>query len=222
MSTNRLLLEQYYPIASFIASVIGPKCEVVIHDISKPEESIVHIENGYISGRKPGDGSTDLVLKMIKGGRYKKQSYITNYRAVGPKNEIYRSSTYFIKDEADELVGMMCLNIDISHLTAAAEWIDLLIHGGSQEMKPAKAIDTNVATEYLQGNVEELLQHMISSTLDRSTVPADRMSSHEKLEWMKELNEQGVFLLKGGVSQVAKALCVSEPTVYRYLNKLKE
>ncbi|MFP3381633.1 helix-turn-helix domain-containing protein, partial [Bacillus sp. SIMBA_069] len=38
---------------------------------------------------------------------------------------------------------------------------------------------------------------------------------------VKILNEKGAFLLKGGVSEVAKYLDVSEATIYRYLNKIK-
>ena len=62
---------------------------------------------------------------------------------------------------------------------------------------------------------------IIQTVLGKISIPADRLSSNEKIEIVKELNEQGVFLLKGGVSKVAAALSISEPTVYRYLQKLK-
>lgn len=225
MEASRLqLLESYFPIASFIAAIVGPKCEVVVHDISDPEHSIIFIENGHISGRKIGDGSTDLVLKILKGEAYRDKQYIVNYKASGSLGQKFRSSTYFIKDSQGKLVGLMCLNIDISHMEVAAEWINHVLQGGS--LTPPVPMDSlpedkPQESEFLQGNVDDLLQHIITNTLSKVNLPIDRLSSNEKIEIVKELNEQGVFLLKGGVTQVASALSISEPTVYRYLQKLR-
>ncbi|AJS59077.1 helix-turn-helix transcriptional regulator [Paenibacillus sp. IHBB 10380] len=221
-----LFLEKYFPMASFIASIVGPKCEVVVHDISNPERSIVHIENGHISGRKVGDGSTDLVLKLLKGGAYHEQQFITNYKGKGSLGQIFRSSTYFIKDESGVLVGMMCLNIDVTHLDTAAQWIQDLLEGGgafpSDPKVPVVTAAEKPVSEYLQGNMDDLLAHMIETVMSRTTVSPNRLSAQEKMELIKEFNDEGVFLLKGGVVQVAKACNMSEPTVYRYLQKVKD
>lgn len=223
MNENRPYLEKFFPIASFIAAIIGPKCEIVIHDISDPEHSIIFIENGHISGRKVGDAATDLVLKLLKGEAYREKQFIVNYKASGKPGQSFRSSTFYIKNDAEQLVGLMCLNIDVTHMEVAAEWIGHILQGGS--LLPPASIEPmpedKQVKEYLQGNADDLLQHMIASVLSKLAIPADRLSSQEKIELVRELNEQGVFLLKGGVSQVASALFISEPTVYRYLQKLK-
>ncbi|KOR87921.1 helix-turn-helix transcriptional regulator [Paenibacillus solani] len=223
MKQSQKLLESYFPIASFIAAIIGPQCEVVVHDISDPERSIIFIENGHISGRRVGDASTDLVLKILKAEAYREEQFIANYKASGGRGQTFRSATYFIKNDSGELVGLMCLNIDITHMEVAADWINSILQGGS--LTPPAALgapkEEKPSTEYLQGNVDDLLQHMIQTVLGRISIPVDRLSSSEKIEVVKELNEQGVFLLKGGVSEVAAALSISEPTVYRYLQKLK-
>jgi len=225
MDKNRQLLASYFPIATFIASVLGPKCEVVVHDIRDPERSIIFIENGQISGRKVGDASTDLVLKLLKAEAYRDQPFISNYKASSTQGESFRSSTFFIKNDEGELIGLMCLNMDITHLEAAAEWMQHLLHGAGAasgtsivNVQPERRQDP---TEYLQGNVDDLLQHMIKTALHNVNVPLTRLTSNEKIEIVRALNEQGVFLLKGGVSQVASALSISEPTVYRYLQKFK-
>jgi predicted transcriptional regulator YheO len=44
------------------------------------------------------------------------------------------------------------------------------------------------------------------------------MSRQEKINIVKQLNEQGILTMKGAVSEIARQLFVSEPTVYRYLN----
>ncbi|MFX3633978.1 MAG: transcriptional regulator [Candidatus Pristimantibacillus sp.] len=222
-TNHRELLETFFPMASFIAAIIGPKCEVVVHDISDPERSIIFIENGHISGRKVGDASTDLVLKILKAEAYREQQFIANYKASSSQGQTFRSSTYFIKDSSSELAGLMCLNIDITHVEVAAEWINNILQGGSL-IPPAtleSPLEEKPTSEYLQGNVDDLLRHVITTVLGKVNIPPDRLSSHEKIDLVRELNEQGVFLLKGGVSQVAAALSISEPTMYRYLQKLK-
>ena len=60
-------LEALKQIAAGIAAQFGDKCEVVIHDVGggHPEHTIVHIENGHVSGRKVGDGASQVVLDQM-------------------------------------------------------------------------------------------------------------------------------------------------------------
>ena len=60
------LLKAFCPVVDCIADLFGSNCEVVLHDITQPEKSIVKIRNGHVTGRKVGDPLTDLGLKMIK------------------------------------------------------------------------------------------------------------------------------------------------------------
>ena len=47
------------------------------------------------------------------------------------------------------------------------------------------------------------------------------MTPEEKIATVREIERAGVFLLKGAVAQVAVALRVSEPTVYRYVRQVR-
>ena len=60
-------LEMLKQLAAGIAAQFGSNCEVVIHDVSSnhPDHSIVHIENGHVSGRKVGDGASQVVLDQL-------------------------------------------------------------------------------------------------------------------------------------------------------------
>ena len=48
------------------------------------------------------------------------------------------------------------------------------------------------------------------------------MTVGEKQYAIKLLNDEGIFVLKGSVAEVARRLNVSEPTVYRYLKIVRE
>ena len=91
--SNQEILNFYIPIINFIADICGPEYEVVLHDITKPEASVIAIRNGYITGREVGSPLTDLALKILKQKDYVNKDFITNYNGIGPKKEIFSSST---------------------------------------------------------------------------------------------------------------------------------
>lgn len=219
---KRKRIEKYIPLLKFIAEIVGDNCEVVLHDITNPENSIIAIENGYISGRKVGDSLTDFVLKVLKDESYKDQDYICNYRALGAKGNAFRSSSLFIKNEENEIIGMLCVNIDVSQWMDVKDLVSKMI-GFKTNIVEAdyNYQEKKQVFENLNGNVDSVLKTMIKNILNQYDTSPNRMSVDEKIEVVRSLNEQGAFLLKGGVSEVAKNLKVSEPTIYRYISKVK-
>jgi len=211
---NRSIIESYIPMVDFIAAIMGDNCEVVLHDITSPESSIIAIRNGYLSGRKVGGPLTDFVLKIIQNKSYKSQNFISNYKA-SAKHKFFRSSSFFIKNSQEEIIGVLCVNIDIEPFEKVKELMDKFTLISS-------SLEKNVSDEQLYDNVEELLSNMLQEAINTIGVVPQRMSPEEKIEVVKYLNNKGAFQLKGAVSNVARAIEVSEPTVYRYLNKLKE
>ena len=122
------ILESYLPLVDFIAAVFGKNCEVVLHDLRKLDHSIIAIKNNHITGRTLNDTITDFALDIIHTEKHKEKNYICNYvgkTGNGKKN--VRASTYFIKDEEQNLIGMLCTNIDITALSNARKHIDDLI-----------------------------------------------------------------------------------------------
>lgn len=213
-------IKLYIPFVQFIAESMGPNCEVVLHDLTKDGGTIIAIENSHISGRKVGDSPTDLILKVIQEREYQEKNFITNYKAVGQNNQVCRSSTFFIKDDFGRLIGMLGINTDIQVYHDLSQVLGQFIHFAADEAEQTLP-DTKV-TEHLHGNIDDVLKGMISSEIDRFGVDPARLSADEKMSIIKSLSDQGAFLLKGCVSEVAKLLKTSEPTVYRYLNKIKE
>ncbi|CAA7599539.1 dna-binding yheo uncharacterized bacteria similar hi0575 containing transcription regulator helix-turn-helix [Acididesulfobacillus acetoxydans] len=105
------LLNLYIPLVDFIADIIGSHCEVLLHDIVDVENSVIAIRNGYISGRYLGCPLTDLGLKLLENKAYLRQNAIVNYRSRTADGKKLISSTYYIKDDKGELIGMLCVNI---------------------------------------------------------------------------------------------------------------
>ncbi len=207
------ILESYIPLVDFIALVNGKGCEVVLHDLRKLDNSIIAIKNNHITGRTLNDTITDFALDIIHKKKHKDKNYICNYvgKTSNGRKKI-RASTYFIRDEEDKLIGMLCTNVDITALSNARKHIDDLIM--IKETAEAKE------QENFSLGINEHVNSIISKTLSKWGSEPFRMTIDEKKNIVKKLENKGVFQLKGVVGEVAKSLEVSDQTVYRYLKEL--
>lgn len=208
-------LEQYKPMVKFLAEVLGENCEVILHDLSDFENSIIAVENGQISGRKVGDSLTDLALNILKDQEKLDNDYLANYNTKTFDNRRLKSSTYFIKED-DQVKGMLCVNIDVSKYAAARDLLDSFIDSSFNSAKK-KENDENFAEEFTS-SIAELINSIIENHIGSSAVHPKRMTAAERKEITRKLDEKGVFLLKNSVSKVAEKLHTSEATIYRYLN----
>jgi predicted transcriptional regulator YheO len=89
----------------FWANLSGPHCEVVLHDLTTPERSVVGIANGYISGRNVGASLTDFTLRLIKEKAHASQDFLHEYEGALKNGRKVRSSTFFIKDDTSPAGG---------------------------------------------------------------------------------------------------------------------
>ena len=209
------ILKKYKILTEFLAEVMGEHCEVVLHDVEDFENSIVAIENNHISGRKIGDSLTDLALNVLKDEENLECDYLSNYNGKTHDGKELRSSTYFIRDEKEKVIAMLCINIDLSRYIEARDLLNTMI--GKRNDIEENNTDKNFA-ENFTSSIEELIDSMIENSIGSKSIPPSRMTAEEKKEITKKLDKRGVFLLKNSVSKVAKKLQTSEATVYRYLN----
>lgn len=213
----------YLPMMDFLAELLGPRTEVVLHDTSDVSRSIVALTNGHVSGRSVGGPATDLVLKVLQNHEHDDRDFLANYLAVSRTGGAFRSSTFFIRDRSGAVVGMLCVNVDDEPLRRARDLLEAIT---ATTGVPKAAVDPGAGAaapvaERLSASVDELALDGIDRIVSARGVEPHRMSVQEKTATVGDLERAGVFLLKGAVAQVATALQVSEPTVYRYLSQVR-
>jgi len=222
----------YLPLMDFLAELLGPRTEIVLHDTSDLSRSIVALTNGHVSGRSVGGPATDLVLKVLQNHEHDDRDYLANYLAESRTGGTFRSSTFFIRDAGGDVVGMLCLNIDDEPLTRARDLLAAItattglvkgaeVGGAGTAAAGTAAASPAAVAERLSTNVDELALDGVARIVAAQGVEPHRMTPDEKVAAVRELERAGVFLLKGAVAQVADALHVSEPTVYRYVKQVR-
>ena len=209
-------LKKYIPLVDFISSACGNAFEVVLHDTKNPKQSVVAIKNGHLSGRKIGDAMTDLAINLVNTNEHMRKHFISNYEGRLKNGKIFLSATYFIKEE-NELIGLLCINYDPSIMMELNRQINNLLDAFN--LLPQN--DKSPYTETLDSSINNITESIISSTISNMPVSPSRTTSEEKIEVISALEKQGFFSTKGAVSQVSNALNISEPTVYRYLKKIR-
>ncbi len=216
------LLEPYGAIVKFLGEALGDNVEIALHDLTTPDQEIVAIANGQISGRSVGAKLSNLSIHYLETKQYLKHDYVLNYKTAGPDGKLLKSATYFIKEPGKEYpVGMLCINVNISDLEYITSTLNKIL--GIKETDQVEFKKDN-PIEILSSPLDEMVDQYIKECLQEMGVPSyvlvERLKVDEKIRVVKYLQSKGTFKVKGAIALVAEKLDVSEPTIYRYLKKM--
>ncbi|MFN4189902.1 MAG: transcriptional regulator [Pseudothermotoga sp.] len=209
------ILKAFIPVTKGLACMLGPDYEIVLHDITDPEHSVIAIENGHVTGRKIGAPLTDLGLYILRSEKFKDVDVVPNYMTTTSDGRILRSTTIFIRDENEKIIGFLCINFDTTKVSMIKQVVD-------QHLSFQKLEDLAGANhEKFASRVEELLSEAIQEIKSLTGKPLRYATKEEKLTVLKKLDEKGFFLLKGAVDMLAKEMGNSKFTVYAYLREAR-
>lgn len=96
--SNYACLERYIPLVEFMGKICGKNYEIILHDVSTPERSVIAACNEHLSGRRIGDPMTELAKELLRTGVYQEHDYVANYEGRTRGGKRFVSSTYFIKE----------------------------------------------------------------------------------------------------------------------------
>lgn len=202
----------YFRLAHAIARQFGPNCEVVVHDLESkdPEQSIVAIENGHVSGRKIGDGPSHIVLDALNGNRSHLQDHLA-YLTKTKDGRTLKSSTIYILDDAGTARGIFSINYDITLMLSMENALQGFTAADQPEPAPAT----------ISCSVNDLLDELITQSVGVVGKPAGLMSKEEKIRAIQFLNDSGAFLITKAGDKISKFFGISKYTLYNYIDEAK-
>lgn len=215
---------------SMLENQFGNRCEIILHDLTKEyDHTIVDIRNGYITNRKIGDCGSNLGLEVLRGtvqdgNRY---NYVVNTR----DGKILRSSTLFIRNPDDEVIGCLCINTDITETVRFEEYLkqynkynpmESQMYGQpkpleTQEESPSLLQGENTK-EIFANDVSQVLEFLISEADRLIGKPVSEMKREDKIEFVRFLDKKGAFLITKASEKVYEHLRISRFTLYNYLD----
>lgn len=200
------ILKAFIPTANLIQKSSPFACEVVLHDLSNPQRSVVYVA-GDVTGRKVGQSFDHLVSEVLNSKNFK-DDYVANYFFTKDE-KLVKSSTAFIRDEADEIIGAICVNVDASVAKSLFEVAGNFLKTGENEPDSEQNDDV---TKIVLGLIDKII----------AKNEGKKLKKEQKLELVGFMSEKGIFNIKGAIEVVAAKLNVSKITIYGYLDQLKK
>ncbi|CAH0442446.1 helix-turn-helix transcriptional regulator [Ralstonia pseudosolanacearum] len=202
---NRLLLREGKKIVEALGKTLAPLVEVVLHDLKQPEHAVVAIANN-LSGRQVGDAATELGLARMADPGF--PEVIQNYANRFPDGRPAKSTSIGLKNSRGEYVAAICLNMDVSLLSA--------VTAGLGQLMQTDAAAPLVSESLAPHGVEAVRAALERFAAARNTTPMG-MTLEQRREAMRELSASGLLNLRRALSEVAQTLGVARSTVYTYL-----
>lgn len=197
-------------LAKGVSTLFGPNCEVTVHDLTKGyENTIIAIENGQVTGRHIGDGASEMVLQALKdnGGKVEDEY---SYLARTKEGRIVKSTSVYIRDENNKVIGLFGINYDITDLMMAQHSLDTII----SVAKEGDERDIGTITT----NVNDLLDQLIEEADNFIGKPVPMMTKEDKTRAIQYLNDKGAFLVKKAGDKISKHYDISKYTLYNYMD----
>lgn len=202
-------LMKYVPIADAIAQTFGDNCEVVLHDLTTPQSSVIYTVNGHVTGRILGQSFNHFITQVLLSKKFH-NDVVANYKTQTEDRRSIKSTTVLLRDQMGEAIGALCINYDVQLLQKIQDFLSNFTQVEEETIKDEVE---------LLGNMQEIAHNLIQQIIGESDV--EKMDRAKKLEIVRFMDEKGVFLIKGAIEKVAESLQVSKVTIYSYLDQIR-
>ena len=191
-----------------IATMFGPNCETLVHDMTRPGHPVLAIYNGTVTGREVGS-TADIFgdIGDYDESVYEKKDYV-NQLVLSRDGRMLKSTTFNVVGEDYHFA--LGINVDITHMVRATQMLSELT-ATSGELQQTLMQDS-------RSQLEELLRECISAVGKEPDV----MKKTDRMRIIRMLYKRRAFTYQKSVAIVAERLNVSRYTVYKYMHELEK
>ena len=209
-SQNHEILEHYIKAGEIIAEMFAPNLEVIIHDLQAPEHSIIAIFNNHVTGRKIGDGTSDIGYKKLADELPDK---IVNYNNQSPSGADLKSSSLTIRNSDDEIIGSMGFNFDLSSFVNIKEFLEIFTKTVVLDKLPNRE-------QFFMWSVKDEIQQALAKYITIHDLQGKALTRKDKLNVIAFMKKEDHIKKKGAISILSELLAVTRPTLYKYIKEV--
>lgn len=188
---------RYDAVAEAIAALLGPEAEVVLHDLAA--DCIVCIVNP-VSQRRAGDPSLlDLQTGDLAPGR----TVLGPYEKAGPSGDRIRSVSAILPGEDGRPAGLLCINLGLGRIDAAARLLAGLFPPPAPRPEPLFRRDWREAVNLI-----------LAERLAAAGLAADQLDRAARVDLVAAIDAEGLLEMRHAAAYVAAQLGISRATLY--------
>lgn len=212
------------PVIELMEQILPPNTELVLHDLTHPDTSVVAIANGQVSGRAVGspilsgpknDQAFAAAFATTTEASDQGHAMVGIYPTVSPTGTPLKSATVIFRSESGTPLVALCANVDLQMLKLVHAWVGRAIDGPPD-------VKANGEPHAESADMDALMAEIIESAVQNLGKPVVLMTKEEKSKAVEEMLRRGLFIVKGSVPRAAKALGLSRYTVYNYLEEIRQ
>lgn len=214
-------LRPFVQIVHGLTAVLGNDCEVILHDVTQLEQSIVACGNGHITGRPLGSPMSAYGLELLTTDRFSSEHGTYSYMARTNDGTLIKCGVLSIRDDRDEIIGLLCIHFDASKAQIAKELLDSFFSLGSNATRETREVREEPVNEFFGLELEDIFNNTMQEIRHGMEKPLKRLSKAHKKEVIRTLIDRGFFMMKGAVDYVAHEMGNSKFTIYAYMREIE-
>lgn len=209
-------LDSLVPFAHFMAELCTLDAEIILYDLIAGR--IHYVENPLDETTVVGSRLRTLEHDLISAHSYNDGVYLINSRIHTHSDGYLRCSGLCLRDPHDpseQPSAVLLINQRLNRFMELRCVLDSII--GNQTPKPCLSKEEPALFDI---SIPNIVIQAIEQELEALGQPVGRLNAQEKAQLVSRLDDKGVFLVKGAVTELAKRLGTTDTTVYRYVNRI--
>lgn len=214
--TEKEILQTYSHLAEMVYAQFGESCNATLYSIYNGKGKVV-VSKGNLLEDNSGEEMPDYIMQMYERA---KDNPPVGYGFINRCHPGYllRTSLHYIYNENHRLIGCFCISHNMMQIKMVMSFLEEFYRTENylKEEEPFASTDTqNTIQDFVSQTIDDFINKRLSGR-DFSTLPRA-----QKLLLIEELNQKGIFLVKGTVEIIAKKVHLSKFAIYNYLDEIR-
>lgn len=210
-ATDWNILDSYKTILHGLILLNGPNCVAALHSAENRNYPCIAVENGQIDDIAIGSPLSSKYAEALKTEAYYSGKDTIGLNYIRTKDEHpLKCVINVIRNKNRDIIGALCVSLDLS--VSLYQFMRDYI----PELDNNVSIDSSKTTTPIQ-TVDDMIKRAIEQAIINVNKKRGISSADRNRIITKQLNDNGIFNIRGAVDAVAKELGVSRYSIYNYI-----
>ncbi len=213
--TAKQILENNKKIVEMIYAQFGESCNVTLYEVKKGNGTVI-ATRGKMLSESVGDKMPDYIAQMIRNaGEAPDNLYgFINREHVG---YLLRTSLDFIYDDNEKLIGCLCISHNLMQIKMIISFLEEFYR--TDRYLEERELQSDKQFTSVQDYVSQTIDNFMTERL--GGVNFASLPRNDKLRFIEELEQKGIFQVKGSVEMIAQKVNLTKFAIYNYLCEIR-